>query len=76
MRVADSLASVTLVAIGVGVLSLPIDWVPWLLSVGSFVGGLLCRQLLLKPLVRRESMEQPKNREGHMSVKTVTLGEH
>ncbi len=53
-RTADSLVSVGLVAAGIGLLSIPVDWAPWLLSVGSFAGGLFCRQLLLSPMATAE----------------------
>jgi hypothetical protein len=50
------LFSVAVAASAVLVLGASTDWVPWLLSVGSFVGGLLCRQLILVPLRRAENM--------------------
>jgi O-antigen/teichoic acid export membrane protein len=52
IRIADSLLSLGLVAgllFGFGVSTM---WTPWLLSVGSFVGGLLCRQWLLRRAIR------------------------
>jgi len=48
LRVADSLASLALAALVVPVAGGDPALVPWLLSVGSFLGGLLCRQVLLR----------------------------
>jgi O-antigen/teichoic acid export membrane protein len=47
IRLADSALSLALaagliLAVGVGT-----SWIPWILSVGSFVGGLLCRRILM-----------------------------
>jgi hypothetical protein len=47
IRLADSSLSLALAAaliLGVGVDTF---WIPWMLSIGSFVGGLLCRQILM-----------------------------
>ncbi len=49
LRVADSVASLAITAFVVLTLQASTDWVPWLLSVGSIVGGLLCRQVILRP---------------------------
>lgn len=54
-RTLDSLASVGIAYAGVTLLSLSINWVPMLLSVGSFAGGIFCRQFLLKPMVQIEA---------------------
>jgi O-antigen/teichoic acid export membrane protein len=49
VRVADSLLSLGLVAALVLLAGLDFGWTPWLLSAGSFAGGLWCRQVLLRP---------------------------
>lgn len=59
LRVADSIASLVITAGAVLALHASTDWVPWLLSVGSIFGGLLCRQVILRPSVMRMSMRLP-----------------
>jgi O-antigen/teichoic acid export membrane protein len=49
IRLLDSLLGLSLVVVVLMGLSADTHWMPWLLSIGSFVGGLLCRQLLLRP---------------------------
>ncbi|MPV36582.1 hypothetical protein [Georgenia subflava] len=55
IRVADSVLALGLVALVLLGLGADPDLMPWLLSVGSFVGGFLCRQLLLRPGARMAS---------------------
>ncbi|WP_296606740.1 hypothetical protein, partial [Nocardioides sp.] len=50
LRVADAALALALVASVVLGLGASPAAAPWLLAGGSFVGGLLCRQLLLQPL--------------------------
>ncbi len=50
----SSLVSLVLVTVALILCGLPAAWVPWLLSAGNLLGGLLCRQVLLKP-IQRES---------------------
>jgi O-antigen/teichoic acid export membrane protein len=47
VRLLDAALSLLLVAGSLLLLGADPDLVPWMLSVGSFVGGLLCRQVLL-----------------------------
>jgi O-antigen/teichoic acid export membrane protein len=47
LRVLDSTASLLAVAVAVLAVGMSASWVPWVLSAGSFLGGYLCRRLLL-----------------------------
>jgi O-antigen/teichoic acid export membrane protein len=47
IRLFDSVISLALVALLLLVLNVDSQWMPWLLSTGSFLGGLMCRQLVL-----------------------------
>ncbi len=53
LRMLDSMLSLLLLLVGLLVLDIPGSWAPWLISVGSFVGGVLCRTYVLVPLRRR-----------------------
>lgn len=53
LRLADSALALLLTAVALLVRDLSFAWVPWLLSGGSFVGGYLCRRLLLVPWAGR-----------------------
>jgi O-antigen/teichoic acid export membrane protein len=53
LRVADAAFSLTLVAAALLAVGVSTDWVPWLLSVGSMLGGLMIRQVILSPEARR-----------------------
>lgn len=54
VRVTDSAFSLGLVALLLLAWDVNVVWMPWILSVGSFLGGLLCRQALLRPAVFHE----------------------
>ena len=54
LRILDSALSIGLVVIVIQTTSISPYWMPALLSVGSFVGGLLCRNLLVRPLLDAE----------------------
>ncbi|QDB80177.1 hypothetical protein FHE66_01460 [Georgenia sp. 311] len=49
IRAADAAVGLALVVLVLRAADAGPDWTPWLLSVGSFVGGVLCRRLLLRP---------------------------
>jgi O-antigen/teichoic acid export membrane protein len=51
LRVLDSSAALAVTALAVLVWGMPFVWVPWVLAGGSFIGGYLCRRLLLVPRV-------------------------
>lgn len=51
VRVLDSLLSLALAAVAIWGFDVDAQWLPWLLSVGSFAGGWVCRQILLKPVL-------------------------
>jgi O-antigen/teichoic acid export membrane protein len=53
IRVVDSAVSLGLVVLLLVAADVEPSWMPWMLSLGSFLGGLLCRQLLLRPDARR-----------------------
>jgi O-antigen/teichoic acid export membrane protein len=48
VRLLDSVCSLAVVALLLLVLDVHSEWMPWLLSAGSFLGGLLCRQLVVR----------------------------
>lgn len=49
LRLLDSAVALAATALALLVWGMPFVWVPWLLSAGSFLGGYLCRRLLLAP---------------------------
>ncbi|WP_345215722.1 hypothetical protein [Georgenia halophila] len=55
IRLVDSVLALSLAAVMLIGFGAATEIAPWLLSIGSFVGGLLCRQLLLRPRVRDET---------------------
>ena len=59
VRLVDSAVSLLLVAVFLLVVEVDPALVPWLLSVGSFIGGVLCRQVLLSDRSWREWQGAP-----------------
>lgn len=47
LRLVDALVSVLAAAAAIILVGISTDWTPWLLSMGSFAGGILCRQIIL-----------------------------
>lgn len=56
IRVTDSVLSIGLLVVALQ-LGTSTQWAPLWISFGSFAGGILCRQLLIVPVVRRERVE-------------------
>lgn len=54
IRVADSVLSIAMLVTAL-LLGSSTPWAPLWIAFGSFVGGALCRQLLILPMVRRET---------------------
>jgi O-antigen/teichoic acid export membrane protein len=52
LRVLDSTVAVLVTLLAVLAMGMPWMWVPWVLAGGSFLGGYLCRALLLAPTSR------------------------
>ena len=48
IRLLDSVVSLTIVAVLLLLLDVGSEWMPWLLSLGSFLGGLMCRRIIVK----------------------------
>jgi len=65
LRVLDSGSALVVIGLALLVWGLPFVWVPWLLSAGSFLGGYLCRRLLLAspPTPPRASPDPARPRE-------------
>ena len=78
LRLGDSLLSIALVVTAVMLVGTSPYWMPTLLAVGSFVGGLLCRNLLVRPLVCPErATRSPKPHvESQHSRHTEDVGMH
>jgi len=59
LRVVDSAVAVLATAVAVLMMGMPFTWVPWVLSAGSFLGGYLCRTLLLAPRASGATRSEP-----------------
>ncbi len=60
LRVADAALALVAVSTALILLDLPPGSAPWLLAGGSFAGGLLCRQVLLRPLTAAPVLTAPR----------------
>jgi O-antigen/teichoic acid export membrane protein len=67
LRVLDSSAALAVTTLAVLVWGMPFVWVPWVLAGGSFLGGYLCRRLLLVPQVSRVATALPESRSSVMT---------
>jgi len=59
LRLLDAAVALLVTALALALWGMPFAWVPWLLSGGSFLGGYLCRRLLLAPRSAGAAVPRP-----------------